>query len=75
MTKAQEKSKTELLRMGCAMWAKERRRAHRAQAAHSSQLIGRRERRKAHGAERMAQEQLIADSSQLIGRREDKSSS
>ena len=42
MTKAQEKSKTELLRMGCAMWAKERRRAHRAEckgqkakAAHS----------------------------------------
>ena len=31
MTKAQEKSKTELLRMGCAMWAKERRRAHRAE--------------------------------------------
>ena len=31
MTKAQEKSKTELLRMGCAMWAKERRRAHGAE--------------------------------------------
>ena len=46
MTKAQEKSKTELLRMGCAMWAKERRRAHGAEC-------------RAHGAECRGQEQLI----------------
>jgi len=62
MTKAQEKSKTELLRMGCAMWAKERCRAHGAECM-AQRAKGRR------------RKQLIADSSQLIGRREGKSSS
>jgi len=48
MTKAQEKSKTELLRMGCAMWAKERRRAHSAK-------------RMAQRAKGRRRKQLIAD--------------
>jgi len=56
MTKAQEKSKTELLRMGCAMWAKERRRAH------SAKRMAQRAWGKAHGAEGKGQKAKAAHS-------------
>jgi len=54
MTKAREKSKTELLRMGCAMWAKERRRGHGAE-------------RMAHRAKGRRRKQLIAERGGKMG--------